>query len=83
MPFVHFLVAGRVVTSVELLARCDLVVNTIEPGSHVITTAVTVSASRNAERNAAVNENISDSNTFERMPTRILVKVNSSISRRK
>ncbi len=46
-------------------------------------TAVTVSASRNADRKAAANENISDSSTFERTPRRILVNVKSSISRRK
>jgi hypothetical protein len=46
-------------------------------------TAVTVSASRNADRNAAAKENISDSKIFERTPRRIFVKVKSSISRRK
>ena len=49
----------------------------------VMITAVTVSASRNAERNAAVNENSNDSRIFERTPSRILVNVYSSISRRK
>ena len=37
-------------------------------------TAVTVSASRKADKNAAANENMSDNNIFERTPKRILVK---------
>ena len=36
-------------------------------------TAITVSASRNADKNAAANENIRDSNIFERTPSKILV----------
>ena len=46
-------------------------------------TAVTVSASRKADRNAAVNENNTDNSTFERTPSSILVNVYSNISRRK
>ena len=46
-------------------------------------TAVTVSASRNADKNAAVNENSNDSRTFDFTPSKILVNVYSSISRRK
>ncbi|CSB53528.1 Uncharacterised protein [Vibrio cholerae] len=41
-------------------------------------TAITVSASRKAERNAAVTLKAIERRTLERMPSRILVKINSS-----
>ena len=46
-------------------------------------TAVTVSASRNADSTAAVNEKISDRSTLERTLSRIFVNENNNISRRK
>lgn len=51
-----------------------------KPTATEMITAVTVSASRNADSTAAAQQNSSDSADFERTPTRIWVKVTSSSS---
>ncbi|MNC94244.1 hypothetical protein D3C83_110530 [compost metagenome] len=53
------------------------------PAATVITTAITVSASRKAESSAATPQNATDSVVFERMPISSRVKTNSSRSLRK